>query len=67
MHHGKVKFAKGQEQTILNAVATTNASTPNDQLVAEGRKVFRDPSLFRTASPARPATPRVRPAPTSAR
>jgi len=46
MHHGKVKFAKGQEQKILNAVATTNASTPNDQLVAEGRKAFRDPSLF---------------------
>jgi cytochrome c peroxidase len=46
MHHGKVKFAKGQEQSILNAVATTNASTPNDQLVAEGRTVFRDPSLF---------------------
>ena len=46
MHHGKVKFARGQEQQILNAVATTNASTANDQLVAEGRKVFRDPSLF---------------------
>jgi cytochrome c peroxidase len=46
MHHGAVKFAKGQEQSILNAVATTNASTSNDQLVAQGRKVFRDPSLF---------------------
>jgi cytochrome c peroxidase len=46
MHHGAVKFAKGQERSILNAVAATNASTPNDQLVAEGRKVFRDPSLF---------------------
>jgi cytochrome c peroxidase len=46
MHHGKVKFAKGQEQRILNAVAATNASTPNDQLVAEGRKMFRDPTLF---------------------
>jgi cytochrome c peroxidase len=46
MHHGKVTFAKGQEQKILNAVAATNASTPNDQLVAEGRKMFRDPSLF---------------------
>lgn len=46
MHHGKVTFAKGQEQRILNAVAATNASTPNDQLVAEGRKMFRDPSLF---------------------
>ena len=46
MHHGRVKFAKGQEQRILNAVAATNASTANDQLVAEGRKIFRDPSLF---------------------
>jgi cytochrome c peroxidase len=46
MHHGKVTFAKGQERKILNAVATTNASTPNDQLVAEGRNVFRDTSLF---------------------
>jgi len=46
MHHGKVKFAKGQEQKILNAVAATNASTANDQLVAEGRRIFRDPSLF---------------------
>ena len=46
MHHGKVKFAKGQETTILNAVDTRTSERANDQLVAKGRKMFRDPSLF---------------------
>jgi cytochrome c peroxidase len=44
--HGEVKFAKGQLQRILNAVDTTNSQVAADQLVAEGRKMFRDPALF---------------------
>jgi cytochrome c peroxidase len=46
MNHGNVKFAKGELKRILNAVDATTAQTPNDELVAEGRKIFRDPSLF---------------------
>jgi cytochrome c peroxidase len=46
MHHGKVKFAKGQEKRILNAVDAATADTPRDDLVAEGRKVFRNAALF---------------------
>jgi cytochrome c peroxidase len=46
MNHGDVKFAKGELPRILNAAAATTAETPEDQLAAEGRKVFRDPSLF---------------------
>src|SRR3954453_4218245 len=44
--HGDVKFAKGQLQRILNAVNATTSQVAADQLVADGRKVFRDPSLF---------------------
>jgi cytochrome c peroxidase len=46
MNHGNVKFAKGELQRILNAVDATTAQTPNDELVAQGRKLFRDGSLF---------------------
>ena len=46
MHHGKVKFAKGQETTILNEVEGAAADTPPDELVAKGRQMFRDPALF---------------------
>lgn len=46
MSHGNVKFAKGELQRILNAVDTTTAQVANDQLVARGRAIFRDPSLF---------------------
>ena len=46
MNHGDVKFAKGELQRILNAVDTTTSQVANDQLVAQGRKIFRDPSLF---------------------
>ena len=45
-NHGNVKFAKGEMQRIVNAVDATTAGTSNDELVAQGRKVFRDPSLF---------------------
>jgi cytochrome c peroxidase len=45
-NHGKVKVAKGDMQRILNAVDATTAGTSNDELVAQGRKVFRDTSLF---------------------
>ena len=46
MNHGDVKFAKGELQRVLNAVDTQTAQVANDQLVAQGRKIFRDPSLF---------------------
>jgi cytochrome c peroxidase len=44
--HGDVRFAKGQLQRILNAVNATTSQVAADQLVADGRKAFRDPSLF---------------------
>jgi cytochrome c peroxidase len=44
--HGKIKLAKGEEKRILNAVADTTSETATDQLVAQGRAIFRDPSLF---------------------
>jgi cytochrome c peroxidase len=45
-NHGDVKFAKGELPRILNAVEATTSSTARDELVAQGRKIFRDPSLF---------------------
>jgi cytochrome c peroxidase len=47
LNHGNVKFAKGQEQKILNAVDAVTADTPKDDLVAEGRKLFRDTKVFK--------------------
>ena len=44
--HGDVKLAKGQMQRVLNAVNTQTSQVANDELVAKGRKIFRDPSLF---------------------
>jgi cytochrome c peroxidase len=44
--HGEVKFAKGQLQRILNAVNASTSEVAPDQLVAEGRKIFRDRTLF---------------------
>src|SRR3954454_2126581 len=46
MHHGNVRFADGELQRILNAVDATTSGTPNDELVAQGRTIFRDSSLF---------------------
>jgi cytochrome c peroxidase len=46
MNHGNVKLAKGEMQRVLNSVNTNTQQVANDQLVAEGRKIFRDPSLF---------------------
>jgi cytochrome c peroxidase len=46
MNHGNVRFTKGQEQRILNALEATTESTAPDALAAEGRRVFRDPALF---------------------
>ena len=46
MNHGNVRFAKGQEKRILNALEATTESTSPDALVAEGRRVFRDTTLF---------------------
>jgi cytochrome c peroxidase len=44
--HGKIELAKGEQKRILNAVATTTSQTSNDQLVAQGRAIFNDASLF---------------------
>jgi cytochrome c peroxidase len=44
--HGDVRFGKGQLQRILNAVNTTTSQVAADQLVAEGRKMFSDRTLF---------------------
>jgi mono/diheme cytochrome c family protein len=46
MEHGNVKLAKGEMQQILNAVDVITKDTPKDQLVAEGRAIFRDTSRF---------------------
>jgi cytochrome c peroxidase len=46
MNHGDVKLAKGQLQRVLNAIDTQTSQVSNDQLVAQGRKIFRDPSMF---------------------
>ena len=46
MSHGEVKFSNGQLQRILNAVDATTSQVASDQLVAEGRAMFRDPDLF---------------------
>jgi cytochrome c peroxidase len=46
MSHGETKFAKGELQRILNAADATTSQVANDQLVAEGRQIFRDQSLF---------------------
>jgi len=44
--HGKIRLAKGEQKRILDAVDTATSQTANDQLVAQGRQMFRDPSLF---------------------
>jgi cytochrome c peroxidase len=46
MEHGNVKFGKGELPRILNAVDAVTKDTPKDDLVAEGRAIFRDSSLF---------------------
>ena len=46
MNHGNVRFTEGQEQRVLNALEATTESTPRDALVAEGRRIFRDTTLF---------------------
>jgi cytochrome c peroxidase len=44
--HGKIKLAKGEQKRILNAVAATTSQTSNDALVAKGKAIFNDASLF---------------------
>jgi cytochrome c peroxidase len=46
MNHAAVRFTKGQEKRVLNALEATTAETSPDALAAEGRRIFRDPSLF---------------------
>lgn len=44
--HGKIEIAKGEQKRILNAATAATSQTANDQLVAQGRQMFRDASLF---------------------
>jgi cytochrome c peroxidase len=46
MNHGDVKLAKGEMQRVLNAAAAETSQVAADELVARGRRIFRDPSLF---------------------
>jgi cytochrome c peroxidase len=46
MNHGNVRFVKGQERKVLNAIDATTQGVSNDELVAKGRQIFRDTSLF---------------------
>jgi cytochrome c peroxidase len=45
--HGKVAFAKGERQRVLNAAAAATNQTAPDELVAEGRTMFRNSALYR--------------------
>jgi cytochrome c peroxidase len=44
--HGNVAFAEGQMQRILNAADATMGATSPDELVAEGRALFRETARF---------------------
>ena len=44
--HGDVKIGKSDSKRILNAVDAITTEAPNDTLVAQGREIFRDTSLF---------------------
>jgi cytochrome c peroxidase len=44
--HGKMELAKGEQRRILDAVAAATSQMANDQLVAQGREMFRNASLF---------------------
>jgi cytochrome c peroxidase len=44
--HGKIRLARGERKRILDAVDATTSQTANDQLVAQGRRMFRDASLY---------------------
>jgi cytochrome c peroxidase len=44
--HGNVKFAKGEMKRILKATAAATTAKPPDQLVAEGRSLFRNAALY---------------------
>jgi cytochrome c peroxidase len=44
--HGPARLSKAEHDRVLHAAAAFTASTPHDELVAEGRKLFRDPAMF---------------------
>jgi cytochrome c peroxidase len=46
MNHGDVRFAEGEEGRILNATAAATSAGAADELAAEGRRLFRDASLY---------------------
>jgi cytochrome c peroxidase len=46
MTHGEVRFTKGQERRVLNAIEGTTTESASDALAAEGRQIFRDKTLF---------------------
>jgi cytochrome c peroxidase len=45
--HGTVHFAKGERRRMLNAAAAVTDQTPPDELVAQGRAMFRNTALYR--------------------
>jgi cytochrome c peroxidase len=45
-NHGNVKVAKGDMKRILNAVDAKTSAVSNDELVAEGRRLFRDAARY---------------------
>lgn len=45
-NHGLVRLAKGEVRRILNAADGATAGVSNDELVAQGRKLFDDTSLY---------------------
>ena len=45
--HGRVHFAKGERRRMLNAAGAVTDQTPPDELVAQGRTMFRNTGLFR--------------------
>jgi len=44
--HATVHLAKGDMRRVLQAAEAVTTSTPRDELVAEGRQLFRTPSNF---------------------
>ena len=46
IEHGRIEMAAGEQTRVLQAATATAASTPNAELVAQGRRMFRDASRY---------------------
>jgi cytochrome c peroxidase len=44
--HGRIELTDGEQRRVLNAATATAASTPPAELVAKGRRMFRDAGLY---------------------